>query len=229
MTIFISAGYFDLRYMRDQSSPYLYMLCSEKTFSDFLKLHNIKVTSRVVLYDQKAGQPFWATRVFWMFRTFGLKNVSVLNGGLTKWIAEGRKTQSDADIGTEDDYKVKIDPSIYRTYAQIAEIENEIANGKSDTTIIDARPEPSYTAGHIPVAKNLCFKKFQNEDGTVKSPEQVKQAIIDSGIDPAKPIINSCGGGVSATYNFAAMLSAGVSNIALYDGSWSEYVSSFIY
>jgi thiosulfate/3-mercaptopyruvate sulfurtransferase len=88
------------------SSPYPYMLCSEKTFSDFLKLHSIKTSSRVVLYDQKVAQPYWATRAYWMFRTFGLKNVSVLDGGLSKWANEGRATQTDAEAGSEDDYKV---------------------------------------------------------------------------------------------------------------------------
>lgn len=95
-----------------------------------------------------------------MFRTFGLTNVSVLDGGLTKWASEGRATHKNADPGTEDDYKVKIDESIYRKYSQIAEIEKEIAAGTSDTQIIDARPEPSYAAGHIPVSKSMPCKKF---------------------------------------------------------------------
>lgn len=146
--------------MRDVASPFPYMLCSEKAFSDFLKLYSIKTTSRVVLYDQKGGQPFWATRVFWMFRTFGLKNVSVLDGGLAKWASEGRPTHADADAGNEDDYKVKIDESILRNYPQIAEIEKEIASGTSDAQIVDARPDAAYAASHIPVSKSLVFKKF---------------------------------------------------------------------
>jgi thiosulfate/3-mercaptopyruvate sulfurtransferase len=95
-----------------------------------------------------------------MFRTFGLTNVSVLDGGLTKWVSEGRATDKEADPGTEDDYKVTIDESIYRKYSQIAEIEKEIAAGTSDTQIIDARSEPYYAAGHIPVSKSLPCKKF---------------------------------------------------------------------
>jgi thiosulfate/3-mercaptopyruvate sulfurtransferase len=95
-----------------------------------------------------------------MFRTFGLTNVSVLDGGLTKWVSEGRATDKEADPGTEDDYKVTIDESIYRKYSQIAEIEKEIAAGTSDTQIIDARSEPYYAAGHISVSKSLPCKKF---------------------------------------------------------------------
>jgi thiosulfate/3-mercaptopyruvate sulfurtransferase len=67
-----------------------------------------------------------------MFQTFGVKNVKVLDGGLPKWEKEGRKVESDADIGTDDDYKVSINPENYRNYAQIAELEKEIADGKSD-------------------------------------------------------------------------------------------------
>jgi thiosulfate/3-mercaptopyruvate sulfurtransferase len=102
--------------MRDVASPFPYMLCSEKTFSDYLKLHSIKNSSRVVLYDQKPGQNFWATRVYWMFRAFGFKNVSVLDGGLSKWVGDGRATHSDSEAGSEDDYKVKFDDSICRNY-----------------------------------------------------------------------------------------------------------------
>jgi thiosulfate/3-mercaptopyruvate sulfurtransferase len=95
-----------------------------------------------------------------MFRTLGLKNVSVLDGGLSKWVSEGRATDADAEAGSEDDYKVKIDESIIRNYSQIAEAEKEIAAGTSDTQIIDSRPDAAYAAGHIPVAKSMVFKKL---------------------------------------------------------------------
>lgn len=198
------AIFFDLRYIRDVASPFSYMLCSEQTFSDYLRLNSIKTSSRVILYDQNPAQPYWATRAFWMFRTFGLKNVSVLDGGLSKWVSEGRPTHSDADAGTQDDYKVKVDESILRLYPQIAEIEKEIAAGNSDYQIIDARSEPMYAAGHIPVSKSLPCKNFFNDDGTVKQPDQIKQILSEAGIDTSKPIINSCGGGITGSYNFAA-------------------------
>lgn len=87
-----------------------------------------------------------------MFRIFGLKNVSVLDGGLSKWVSEGRSTHSDADAGSEDDYKIKMDESMLINYTQIAELEKEIAGGKTDAQIIDARPEPAFATGHIPVS-----------------------------------------------------------------------------
>lgn len=142
------------------TSPYPYMLPSEKQFSDFMKHYGIKLSTRVVLYENKPKEPYWATRVYWMFTVFGHKNVSVLDGGLNKWIAEGRPTESDADIGSEDDYKVTLNKDLVRSFEQIKELEAEIAGGKTTTQLIDARGEMYYKNGHIPVAKNLCFKLF---------------------------------------------------------------------
>lgn len=159
-----------------------------------------------------------------MFQTFGVKNVKVLDGGLPKWEKEGRKVEADADVGTEDDYKVSINHEIYRNYANIAEIEKEITDGKSDAQIVDARGEPMYAAGHIPVAKNTFFKKFQNDDGTIKKPEEVLKVLEDCGVDTTKTIVSSCGSGISGSYVYCAMKHAGLSKISLYDGSWSEYV-----
>ena len=112
-----------------------------------------------------------------MLLTFGVKHVRVLDGGLPKWVKEGRSTAEDTEAGSEDDYKVTINKDIYKNYADIANLEKEIADGKSDAQIIDGRGEAVYAAGHIPVAKNMSFKKFQNDDGTVKKPEEVHKIL----------------------------------------------------
>jgi thiosulfate/3-mercaptopyruvate sulfurtransferase len=157
-----------------------------------------------------------------------LKNVRVLDGGFPKWVKEGRPTHEDTEAGSEDDYKVTINKDIYKNYVDIASLEKEIAEGKSDAQLIDARGEPAYAAGHIPVAKNLFFKKFQNDDGTVKRPEEVRQILEESGVDASKHIVNTCGAGISASYSLLAMKHAGFNNISLYDGSWAEYVRSLV-
>jgi len=94
------------------------MFPSEATFSGFLKHHGVKpATSTVVVYDQKTeAQPYWATRAYWMFLAFGVKNVRVLNGGLPKWEKEGRALETEADVGSEDDYKVTVNHEIYRNF-----------------------------------------------------------------------------------------------------------------
>jgi thiosulfate/3-mercaptopyruvate sulfurtransferase len=157
-----------------------------------------------------------------------LKNVRVLDGGFPKWVKEGRPTEEEADAGSEEDYKVTINKDIYKNYADIASLEKEIAEGKSDVQIIDARGEAAYAAGHIPVSKTLFFKKFQNDDGTVKKPEEVRQILDESGLDASRHIVNSCGSGISASYAFSALKHAGLTNISLYDGAWSEYVRYYV-
>ena len=129
----LRANFLDLRYLRDVTKPYPYMLPSEKQFSDFLKLNSIKLSTRVVLYDQKAGQPYWASRAYWMFTVFGHKNVSILDGGLFKWTQEGLPTEgdTDADLGSEEDYKVTLNTDLLQTYEQICELETY--STKSDT------------------------------------------------------------------------------------------------
>lgn len=113
-----------MRYQRDMTSPYPYMIPSLKHFTDSMKFYGIKPTTRVVLYDTKPGQGYSTSRVYWIFKVFGHKNVSILNGGFKKWVSEGRKTESSATVGTDDDYKYEFNPSIYRTFEQIVEYES---------------------------------------------------------------------------------------------------------
>ena len=108
------------------------MIPPPQLFQDYLKANEIKRTSRVVLYDTKAGQPFFATRCWWMFNIYGLKNVSVLGGGLTKWIAEGKPTATKENAGTEDDYKLEFNPDMLMTFEQILELEEDLSVGHSD-------------------------------------------------------------------------------------------------
>lgn len=89
--------YLDLRYLRDMSNPYPNMMPSEKHFTDIMKQRSIKKSTKVVIYDTKPGQTIYATRVYFIFHVMGHENVFVLNGGLTKWQAEGRPLESDKD------------------------------------------------------------------------------------------------------------------------------------
>ena len=95
------------------------MLPNVKHFTDTAKLYGIKNSSRVVVYDAKVAQGYWAARVYWTLKIFGHKNVSILNGGLNKWVEDGRKTEVTPNAGTLDDYKYEINYDIYRTYEQV--------------------------------------------------------------------------------------------------------------
>ena len=97
-----------------------------------MKARGIKLSTRVVGDDPKPGHPFFATRAYFMFKAFGHKNVSVLNGGMTKWIAEARPVASEENIGSEEDYAYKLNAEIISNFEQITSLEKEIGEGKSD-------------------------------------------------------------------------------------------------
>lgn len=112
-----------------------------------------------------------------------------------------------------------------RSFEQICELESQIKEGKSDVQVFDARGEESYNKGHIEVSKNISCLKFHNpENNTAKKPEEVLKIMQENGVDLTKPIVSTCGGCVTATYNFANFKNAGITNVACYDGAWAEYV-----
>ena len=219
-----TAEYFDIKYIRDMSKPYPYMMPSQQHFTDAMKALRIKRSTRVVFYDSKPGYVFQATRAYFMFRAFGHTNVSVLNGGLTKWVAESRKVDSDPQ--STDDYAYKLDASLITSYEQIRQLEKAISANESDTQILDVRVESAYQAGKIEHAKNVFWKQVINEQaGTVKSPEQIREVLSSGGIDLTRPIVASCNSGMTATFMLAALQTLGLNNVPLYDGSWQEYMN----
>jgi thiosulfate/3-mercaptopyruvate sulfurtransferase len=215
------AQYIDLRYFRNQSSPYPYMLTSPQQFTDQMKLLNIKTSTRVLLYDQSYGYP--ATRIYWMLRTFGHENVSVINGGLKKWMSENRTVVSTPGYGTDDDYAYVFQPQLYRSFEQIIELEKLIPANLTTEQIVDARSPAMYNAGHIIGAKNLLYKLTMNADGTIKTPQEILDIAAANGVSFSDPITAHCYAGMSASWLFAALQHAGHNQTALYDGSWAEY------
>ena len=149
--------YLDLRYLRDMSKPYPNMMPSEKHFTDVMKQRSIKKSTKVVIYDTKPSQTYYATRVYFMFHVMGHQNVFVLNGGFTKWQAEGRPIESEkvSDDSFETDYAYKLDSSKIKSYEEILSIAGDVAAGKSTSMILDARPDTAYATSHIPTAINM--------------------------------------------------------------------------
>lgn len=188
-----------------------------------MKQHRIKLGSRVVVYDTKDGQPYYATRAYYMFRAFGHHGVSVLDGGMSKWIQDGRPTEKTKNAGTQEDYNYKLDPSQIKEYDEILLIEKKISDGKSDEQILDARPMKVHQAGHIQHAKNVFYQKLINTDNTLKSKSEIMEVLKSSGVDINKPLIASCNSGMTGSYLLAALQHIGAKATSLYDGSWSEY------
>jgi thiosulfate/3-mercaptopyruvate sulfurtransferase len=165
--------------------------------------------------------------LYWVFQAYQIPNVHLLNGGLPKWEAEGRTLEATPgiEVGKPEDYAVTLNKDLIRYYEQIIELETKIAAGESDTQILDARGPGSYKKGHITVAKSVPYISFVNEDNTVKNPEEIRAILAEKGVDVTKPIVSSCGWGITASFNFAALKHAGVGSVPLYDGSYTEYVS----
>ena len=222
------AVYFDVDAVSDHSSPLPHMFPSAAQFGRDVGRLGVSNADTVVVYD--AGGWVAAPRVWWMFLSYGHSDVRILNGGLKKWRAESR---------TVDAGEVTAKPAIFNASydaRRVRSIEQMMANvERRAEQVLDARasdrfegrapePRPGIRAGHIPGALNLPYNNlFDAATGTMKPIEELRKAFADAGVDTAKPIVTSCGSGVSAAVLTLALYRLGVEDTALYDGSWSEW------
>lgn len=223
------AQFFDIDEISDHSIDLPHMFPDEATFAAAAGAMGIGNGDTVVCYD--GGKMTGAGRVWWMFRAFGHDKVAILDGGMTKWKAEGRPTTSDAANVQPATFKAKFDPDFVHSREQmLATID------RGDRQILDARsagrftgqePEPraGMRSGHMPGALNLPYTSLVAADGTLKPDAELRAALTGAGIDMARPVVTSCGSGVSATVLLLALEKLGHGDLSLYDGSWSEWGS----
>ncbi|KAG0266144.1 threonyl-tRNA synthetase [Mortierella polycephala] len=243
------ARYFDIESIKDKSSSLPHMMPSAEQFAAQVGELGISNDDHVVVYDTIGF--FSAPRVYWMFKAFGHNKVSVLDGGFKAWKAAGYPIEyGEANIEPKTFKTGNLNKSLIRNYDQILQIAKD-QDGNQHITIVDARsndrfsgaaPEPrkGLSSGHMPGAKNVSFKElFDSESGKLHSNEQIRKTFHDAGVDvnqlttsgssgqPGKDreVIMSCGSGVSACVLYFALERLGVKNLAVYDGSWSEYAS----
>jgi thiosulfate/3-mercaptopyruvate sulfurtransferase len=222
------AVFFDVDAVSDHSNPLPHMFPDAEQFGRDVGALGVSNDDTVVLYD--SGGWVAAPRAWWMFLSFGHKNVRVLNGGLKKWVAEGRKVESGMVTAKPGKFSATLDARRTRS------IEQMIANVASRAEqVIDARaneryqgkvpePRPGIRSGHIPGSLNLPYNKlFDAATGTMKSLDELKAAFLGAGVKLDAPIATSCGSGVSAAVLTLALYRLGVDNPALYDGSWTEW------
>jgi thiosulfate/3-mercaptopyruvate sulfurtransferase len=222
------AVYFDVDAVSDHANPLPHMFPSAEQFGRDVGALGIANSDTVVVYD--AGGWVAAPRVWWMFLSYGHRDVRILNGGLKKWRAEGRTVEAGEVRAKAATFKASYDPRRVRS------IEAMIANVASRAEqVIDARaadrfegrapePRPGIRAGHIPGALNVPYDSlFDAATGTMKPLDELKKTFAGAGVDVAKPIVTSCGSGVSAGVLTLALYRLGIEDTALYDGSWSEW------
>ena len=221
---------FDIDAIADTSVPLPHMLASAEAFAAAVGALGIAETSDIVVYDG-AGL-FSAPRVWWNLVVYGAKSVRLLDGGLPKWIAEGRPMETGAPKPpTPKTFTVRIDTG---RIADLDAVVGVLADGAA--TVVDARPgerfrgeaaepRPGVRSGHMPGAKSVPFAAVV-ADGRLADDAAIRAAFADVDLD--RPIVTSCGSGVSAAILWLALESIGVprGRLALYDGSWSEWGAS---
>ena len=221
------AVFFDLDGISDKTSDLPHMLPEPRDFATAVGALGIGDGLRIVVYD--AQGLFAAPRVWWTFRAFGASDVKILEGGLPRWLAEGREVESGPARRAPAVFTPRLDRSV------VADMGHVEAAMNSSTQLLDARaaarfsgeapePRPNLKSGHIPGSLNLPSSRLV-ADGCLVAPEVVRAELDAAGLDLSRPVITTCGSGVSAAILWIALESVGKRPLALYDGSWSEWAS----
>ncbi|MFN0192352.1 MAG: 3-mercaptopyruvate sulfurtransferase [Aestuariivirga sp.] len=222
------AQFFDIDDISDAASPYPHMLPSPEKFSSKVRKLGIGDGKKVIAYD--AAGLFSAARAWWMFRVFGHEDVAVLDGGLPKWKAEGRPLEEGPALQPQErHFTARYNSMMVRDTADVLKSVKDgsaqIADARSAGRFTGAEPEPraGVRSGHIPGARNVHYASLLKADGTLKSQDDLKATLANAGIGISKPVITSCGSGITAAIISLALTELGVRDHALYDGSWSEW------
>jgi thiosulfate/3-mercaptopyruvate sulfurtransferase len=221
------ARFFDIEDISDARSELRHMAPTVEKFMSRMRAMGVGDGHQVVVYDS-AGM-FSAARVWWTFRLMGKTDVAVLDGGLPKWLAEGREVEDMPPVIRDRHMTVQRQAHLVRDVTQVS-----AAAKLRDTEIIDARapgrftgdePEPreGMRSGHIPGSKNVYYRTLLNDDSTMKSPDALRAVFEAAGVDLSKPAITTCGSGVTAAVLSLALERLGKSDHSLYDGSWTEW------
>jgi thiosulfate/3-mercaptopyruvate sulfurtransferase len=217
------ARFLDIDAVADHSTSLPHMLPDENEFGRAMAMLGIARDDRIVVYDNSPHRT--APRGWFTFHHFGARQVAVLDGGLGKWLAEARPTESGEAQPRPAEFLARAEPDVV--------VKNEILAGL-DLPLLDARggarfegteqdPRAGVGVGHIPGSRNLPSAELYNADGTLKSREELRRLFAAAGIDPDRPFAATCGSGVTASsLIFAARLLGNDRNL-LYDGSWSEW------
>ena len=224
------ALFFDIDDIADSSTDLPHMLPSADKFSAKVGALGIGNGDHVVAYDANGGA-LAAARAWWMFRVFGHEKVAVLNGGLPKWLAEGRMTESGTTAPAEAVFTAIMDSSLVRSAEQLlANIETgaeHVADARSPERFEGTAPEPrpATRAGHIPGSVSLPYTGLmdQDRDFVIRPAGEIAAAIAEAGLDRDRPVVASCGSGVTAGVLALVFYLLGKDDVAVYDGSWSEW------
>ncbi|MRT09729.1 3-mercaptopyruvate sulfurtransferase [Pantoea agglomerans] len=222
------APYFDIEALSDHTSPYPHMLPRAESFAVAMRELGVSSDKHLVVYDE--GNLFSAPRAWWMLKTFGVAQVSILAGGLQGWKEAGFALATGEVNLPEGEFEAHADESRVKRLTDVLLISHE-----GGAQIIDARPANRFNAevdeprpglhrGHIPNSLNVPWNSLV-EQGKLKPEAALQTLFADAGVDITQPVVASCGSGVTAVVVILALTALGARDVTLYDGSWGEWGS----
>ncbi|KAF7651882.1 hypothetical protein LDENG_00104230 [Lucifuga dentata] len=223
------AAFFDIDQCCDKTSPLDHMLPSEQAFADYVGSLGVDSDTHVVVYDASEFGAFSAPRVWWMFRVFGHRAVSLLNGGLRNWELEGLPVTDRYVKPTPTEFRASLNRSWIKTYEDILD---NLETKKFQ--VLDARPAGRFRGldpeprdntepGHIPGSISVPFHSFLSPSGHFLPPDSLRAVFTRAGVDLGRPICVSCGSAVTACLVALAAHACELPDVSVYDGGWSEW------
>lgn len=221
------ARFFDLDDVSDHRSDLPHMVPPVEKFMSRMRAIGVGDGHQIVVYD--GSGLFSAPRVWWLFKLMGQMDIAVLDGGFPKWQAEGHPVEDLPPIPRDRHMMVRRQNQMVKDVTQVSAAsklgESEIVDARSPGRFYgkDPEPRPGLRAGHIPGSKNVFYKDLLKADDTMKSPDEMRQVFLEAGVDLDKPVITSCGSGVTAAILSLGLTRMGKTDHSLYDGSWTEW------
>ncbi|WP_105624147.1 3-mercaptopyruvate sulfurtransferase [Cronobacter malonaticus] len=220
------ARFFDIEALSAHSTPLPHMMPRPEAFAVAMRELGVSHDKHLIVYDE--GNLFSAPRAWWMLRAFGVQNVSILAGGLAEWQRDGLPLEEGMADAPEGDFEAKFDDGLVKRLTDVL-----LASHEKTAQLVDARPAARFNAeadeprpglrrGHIPGALNVPWTDLVVK-GQLKTTDELREIFAAQGVDLHRPIIASCGSGVTAAVVMLALATLEASDVKLYDGSWSEW------
>lgn len=221
------AVFFDIDDLSDETSPLPHMLAPSVKFASRMRKLGLGDGNLIVVYD--GAGIYSSPRAWWMLRMMGHEDVAVLDGGLPKWRAEGRPVEDMIAASYPRHFTPRQNHALVRDFAQVLNHQSS-----RSAQIVDARsaprfagmedePRPGVRKGHIPGSINVPYALLTAADGTLKPAGELRALFSARGVDLSRPVIATCGSGITAAIEMLALEVAGAHDVALYDGSWAEW------
>lgn len=221
------AVFFDIGDLSDDESDLPHMLPSPAKFGSRMRKLGLGDGNLIVVYD--GASIYSSPRAWWMLRAMGHEDVVVLNGGLPKWRREGRPVEDLIPTPYRRHFTPRPNPALVRGFAEMQENLNtkaaQVVDARSPPRFRgeEAEPRPGVQPGHIPASANVHYAELIAPDGTLRPSAELANIFAAQGIDLQKPVVTTCGSGITAAIDALALTALGAKDVALYDGSWAEW------